>query len=621
MSQSRQPGRPGTPKVPENQDRQQFAVVAIGASAGGLEACSKLVEGLPGATGMAFILVQHLDPTHESMMVDLLASHTALNVVQAAEGLRVEPENLYVIPPGCYLAVQDGALQLSKPEARHGARLPFDFLLNSLAGAYESRTICVVLSGTGADGSQGLRAIKAHGGFVIAQDPAEAGYAGMPDSAIQTGLVDQILAVGKIAPALVSHAAGQAPAVPTSHRQELARAQNALQQIIALLRAKTVHNFAAYKQGTLQRRIERRMALLAIDARHMDHYLEILNRDGAELDLLAKDLLIHVTSFFRDTKVFDLLRETFVPDLVKQAQDHPLRVWIPGCSTGEEAYSLTMLFREALHDSKSNLKLQVFASDIDPDSIAIAREGLYPFTIEAEVSAERLARFFTREEHGYRVQPELRSTVVFTIQDVLVDPPFSRLDLVSCRNLLIYLGPEAQARVISLFHFALRPGGILLLGSSETIGNLDGRFEVLSKIERIFRHVGRSRPGDFGFTMMPVEGQRPASRQSRGQGPSRQAVLAELCRRMVMEAFAPAAVLVNAKYECLYTLGATERYLRVAAGHPTHDLFAMTPQIFQTKLRAALQRPCMRMPALLFPVAGSKTTASAPFSASMCKRW
>jgi two-component system CheB/CheR fusion protein len=566
-----------------------FPVVGIGASAGGLDACRKLVDALPAGNGMAFILVQHLDPTHESMMVDLLAGHTSMTVRQATDGMLLEREHLYVIPPGTYLSVAKGALHLSQPQARHGARLPFDFLLHSLAEECGNRAICVILSGTGSDGSVGLKAVKKKCGLVIAQDPDEAGYDGMPRSAIMTGAVDLVLPIAKIADALVKY----------DRRMGLIRTQNGsppqdgaqdwLPTIIDLLRTKTAHDFTLYKQGTLQRRIERRMA--AVETDDMDRYLEILRSDTSELDLLAKDLLINVTSFFRDPKVFDLLAEKIVPDLVRsQAPDHPIRIWVAGCSTGEETYSLAMLFREQIIAAKRNIKLQVFASDVDPDAVASAREGLYRETIEADVSAERLARFFTKEDHSYRVLPELRAAVVFTVQDVLADPPFSRLDLVSCRNLLIYLRPEAQAKVVSLFHFALREGGILLLGSSETVGNVDGRFEVISKSEQLYRHIGRSRPGELNFSRTPGDSVRTLVRPGQGQTPSRQAALADLCRRLVMETYAPAAVLINRRHECLYFLGPTDRYLSVAPGHPTHDLLAMAREGLRTKLRSAIQR-------------------------------
>jgi two-component system CheB/CheR fusion protein len=549
------------------------------------------MDALPPGNGMAFILVQHLDPTHESLMVDLLTSHTSMTVRQATDGMPIERDHLYIIPPGTYLSVGNGALHLSEPQAPHGARLPFDFLLHSLAEDCGPRAICVILSGTGADGSLGLKAVKEKCGLVIAQEPTEAGYDGMPQSAIMTGEVDLVLPIAKIPEALVKYDRRMALTRAHNGSAPQDKAQDWLPEIVEILRTRTAHDFSLYKHGTLQRRIERRMAMAAIETDDMNRYLDVLRSDTGELDLLAKDLLINVTSFFRDTQVFDLLAEKIVPDLVRNhSPDQPLRIWIAGCSTGEETYSLAMLFREEIAAAKRNIRLQVFASDIDPDAVASARDGLYPETIEADVSAERLARFFAKEDHSYRVLPELRAAVVFTVQDVLADPPFSRLDLVSCRNLLIYLRPEAQAKVISLFHFALREGGILLLGSSETAGNVDGRFEMVSKPERVYRHIGRSRPGELGFSMIVGEGLRVPMRPGQSQAPSRQAAHADLCRRLVMETYAPAAVLINRKFECLYSLGPTDRYLRVAPGHPTHDLLAMTRQDLRIKLRSAIQQ-------------------------------
>jgi len=563
-----------------------FPIVGIGASAGGLDACKRFISALPPATGMAFILIQHLDPTHESMMVELLASHTAMTVVQATDGMPVEREHLYVIPPGKYLSVGDGVLHLLPPQARHGARLPFDFLLRALAADRGTAAICVVLSGSGDDGSLGVRAIKERRGLVIAQKPEEAAFDGMPRSAIMTGAVDLVLPVEKIPEAIERYVrriafddTNDAPDSPDA-------ARDGLPAIIALLRERTAHDFTLYKQGTLRRRIERRMKMATLERGEMTRYLEILRGDANELDLLARDLLINVTSFFRDPKVFDLLAETVVPDMIRHhASDQPIRIWIAGCSTGEETYSLAMIFQEQIAAARRNVKLQVFASDVDPDAVAGAREGLYPATIAAEVSPERLARFFSKDEHGYKILPELRDLVIFTVQDVLTDPPFSRIDMVSCRNLLIYLQPDAQAKVIASFHFALREGGILLLGSSETAGEIDGVFEVISKPLRLYRHIGRSRSGepdrvpDFG---------RFAARVGTEAAPPRRTVLAELCRQMVLETHAPAAVLVNRKLECLYSLGPIDRYLRVAPGGATHDLLAMAPATFRTKLRSAI---------------------------------
>ncbi len=534
------------PARPPPRGSASFPIVGIGASAGGLDACKKLLDALPADTGMAFILVQHLDPTHESMMADLLAGHTTLNVRQAVEGMSIEREHLYLIPPGTYLSVGNRALHLSQPQARHGARLPFDFLLHSLAEEYESKAVCVVLSGTGADGSHGLRSVREKGGFVIAQFPEDAGYDGMPHSAILTGAVDLVLPAGEIPAALIKHAEAMASPPSQSVVPRKSGAGTFLPEIIELVRTKTAHDFTSYKHGTLQRRIERRMAIAAINTSDAGSYLDLLRHDDRELDLLAKDLLINVTGFFRDTKVFEFLGEKTIPELVREHPlDRPLRIWIAACSTGEEAYSLAILFREEIDAAKRAIKLQVFASDVDADAISSAREGVYPDTIRQDVSAERLARFFSKEDLGYRVLPELRAAVVFTVQDVLADPPFSRLDMVSCRNLLIYLAHEAQVKLLSLFHFALREGGILLIGNAETVGHIEGRFEVLSKSEHLYRRVGRSRHQEFAFSGNYGEGQRVVLRPGQGQGAPRQAALAELCQRLVMENYAPAALLIN----------------------------------------------------------------------------
>ncbi len=547
---------------------------------------------------MAFILVQHLDPTHESMMVDLLASHTSMTVRQATDGMKLARDRMYLIPPGTYLSVGDGALHLSQPQARHGARLPFDFLLHSLAEAYGARAICVILSGTGADGSLGLQAVHDKGGLVIAQDPDEAGYDGMPRSAIMTGAVDFVLPVAKIPDALAKHPTGlvgqdRRPVLPHTSEDPSPQdgANDLLPEYIHLLRTKTAHDFTLYKPGTLRRRIERRMTLAAIEVNDTQRYLDLLRQDANELDRLAEDLLINVTGFFRDPKVFDFLAAKIVPDLVAdRSSDIPVRIWVAGCSSGEEAYSLAILFREAITAANCNTKVQIFASDVDPDAVATARGGLYPTTIEADVSRARLARFFLTEDHGYRVHPDLRAMVIFTVQDVLTDPPFARLDMVSCRNLMIYLGAEAQATVIALFHFALRDGGILLLGGSETVGSADERFEIISKPQRLYRHVGHSRPGEFGLLRGFGDVLRVPTRPGPQQTPTRQTALADLCRRLVMERYAPASALINRKQECLFSLGPTDRYLNVAPGHPTHDLLAMARQDLRTKLRSAIQQ-------------------------------
>ena len=570
-----------------------FMVVGIGASAGGLETCANLMDALPANNGMAFVLVQHLDPIHKSMMVELLATHTSMPVLEATDGMLVERDHLYIIPPGANLSVKKGVLLLSAPRTSHGVRLPFDFFLKSLASEYGSRAACVILSGTGADGSIGLKAVREKSGLVIAQDPNEARYEGMPDSAIATGNVDFVLPVDGIAEQLCKHQAQlargdlDATSLPQDQLPDL------LPDFIELLRTRTSYNFTPYKQGTLRRRIERRLAMVPMKSRDMGSYLEVLRQSNDELELLAKDLLINVTKFFRDPSVFRLLADKIIPDLIQNhPSDQPLRVWIAGCSTGEEAYSLAILFREALTKAKLGLKLQFFASDVDPDAVEVAREGLYPNTIEADVTAARLDRYFSKEDHGYRISPDIRAIVVFTVQDVLADLPFSRIDLIACRNLLIYLLPEAQTKVISIFNFALRERGILLLGNSETAGSVDGRFEVISKSERIYRHIGRGRSGGFGFPAAGGDSARVPLRPGQSHAASRQTTVAELCRRLVMESYAPAALLINRRHECLYFLGPTDRYLRVPAGQPTHDLLAMAPDLIRSKMRALIQQVC-----------------------------
>jgi two-component system CheB/CheR fusion protein len=482
-------------------------------------------------------------------------------------------------------------------------------LLNSLAREYGARVVCVVLSGTGADGSLGLRAVKDKGGLVIAQDIAEADYDGMPRSAVATGAVDLVLRAAKIAEALVKREQGATPPPEPPKSPGQKSVQDLLPDIIALLRAKTVHDFTLYKHGTLERRIERRMALAAVKT--ASEYFALLLRDASECDQLSRDLLINVTGFFRDAAVFDFLARTIIPEIVRDCVvDRPLRVWVAGCSSGEETYSLAMLFREQVDASKRDIKLQIFASDVDPDAVAFARDGLYPQSIEAEVSPERLARFFSKEDRSFRISAELRASVVFTVQDVLADPPFARLDFISCRNLLIYLQPGAQAKVLSVFHFALREDGLLLVGNAETVSIADGRFAVISQSERLYRRIGGSRFGDFSLSPSAGDAARTRMRIGAGPAPSRRGgEYADLCRTMVLEAYGPATVLINRKFECLHFQGPIDRYLKVASGRPAYDLIAMAREGLRTKLRSAVERAVRENGRVLMP--GGRTKGEA----------
>ena len=630
-------------------------VVGIGASAGGLDAAIRLMKAWTYDAHVAFILVQHSDPSAGSLMAALLAPHTAFVVLDAVDGRAIEPGHLYIVPPGRYLSTEAGVLHLSVPPARHAARMPFDFLLRSLAKRYGARAACVVLSGTGADGTAGLAAIRAAGGTVAVQDPAEAAYDGMPNSAIGTGMADFVLPIAEI-PGAVSRsraseagaraqtavpgagptplpsveptapagdepargpgaqptaAAGAAPtggpdpepppvpragpgAAKTAGRRGGEAGDGRLAAILDLLGRDTDVDFTRYKPGTLQRRIARRAVLAGLRPDDLDAYLDLLRAERAELDALGRDLLIHVTRFFRDPAVFATLEASVMPGLVAaHPDDLPLRVWVAGCSSGEETYSLAMLLLERIEAGGRPLRLQVFASDVDPDAIATARDGTYPAAVAQTMPPARLARFFVREETGWRAGPELRAAIVFTIHDVLADPPFSRLDMVSCRNLLIYLRPEAQLRVLDAFHFALRDGGILLLGSAENAIAPEGRFAAVAKAERIYRRTDRSgAPAPLPLPRLalvrPGEERRPHSPPPPAVG-IRPASLAELGRRLVLETVAPASVLVDAGNAVLFSLGPIDDYLRLPAGHATQDLLAMARPGLRVPLRTTLR--------------------------------
>lgn len=559
----------------------ELTLVAIGASAGGLDAVQSLLDVLSPDGDMAFIVVQHLDPTHPSLLVELLARRTKLVVEEAVDGGVIAPGHLYVIAPGTYLTVAGRTLAASPPEEARGARMPFDVLLRSVAAEYGARGIGVVLSGTANDGTLGLSALRGAGGLTIAQDPAEAECSGMPQSAIDAGVIDDVLKIADMAKRLVPRK-GDASAPP--------KGKPWLDEVVDVLRATKSHDFSAYKSGTIERRVERRMLGCGIQLGDHPRYLAKLRDDAAERDALADDILINVTGFFRDAAVFDLLAHTTIPEMVRaHADETPLRIWTVGCSSGEETYSLAILFKEAIAAANRTFRVQMFASDVDADAVATARKGLYPAEIANDISAERLAKFFTREDAGWCVSADLRAGVVFAVHDVLADPPFSRIDLISCRNLLIYLRPPAQAKLIALLHFALKEGGLMLLGGAETAGNIEGRFEVVAKAERLYRHIGRHRPSGFSAAVSPPESPRHA-RVEPASGPVKSSGLAELARRLVLETFTPAAMLVNAARESVYSIGATAKYLGVAPGVPTHDVLAMAPARLRGRLKSAIDR-------------------------------
>jgi two-component system CheB/CheR fusion protein len=559
------------------------------ASAGGLDAFKKFFAAMPADSGIAFVLIPHLDPKHESLMVELLARHTPMPVVEAEEGMAAEANQVYVLPPNKYMTIAGGILRLTGPVERSGLQTSIDLFLRSLADDQMEKAICIILSGTGAHGTLGLKAVKAAGGMAMVQAPSTAEYPRMPQSAIATGLADFVLPAEQMPEALVKYV--QHFYVESGTRAAGAvEAPDYLNQLLALLRTRTKFDFRCYRKKMLMRRVERRMGLTHIQ--NVAEYMAYLREHPDEVKQLVRDLLISVTSFFRDPDAFQALKaEVIAPLLEAKEADAPLRVWVSSCATGEEAYSLAMLFLEEMNASQTACHLQVFATDVDAEALEVARHGVYSESIVADVSPERLARFFTKtDESSYQISKLVRELMVFAPQNLVADAPFSKLDLVSCRNLLIYLEPEVQKKVITLLHFALNEGGYLFLGPSEKIGRHTDLFEPVSKKWRIFRRIGGHRTERIEF---PITAKLELPRQLKPlaeSAPAHAFNLAELTQRLVLEELAPAAVLINRKFEILYFMGPATRYLDVPPGEPTQDLMRMARDGLRTKLRGAIHK-------------------------------
>ena len=564
-------------------NRTVFPIVGIGASAGGLDAFKKFFSAMPADSDAAFVLIQHLDPTRESLTADLVGAYTRMRVVQVEDGMPVEANRVYVIPPNAYLSIRECTLRLSVPTAPRSLRMAIDFFLRSLAADQHEKAIGIILSGTGTDGTLGLKEIKAAGGMTMVQDPQTVQHDGMPRSAIAGGSADYILPAEQMADALLAYVRHAAVAA-TSMAVRPEKAPDPLATAVEVLGARTKFDFSGYKKGTLRRRIQHRMIL-----RHFNDllkYVEVLRDDPAEVTALFKDLLINVTSFFREPAAWQILQEQVIRRLVAEKEtDATLRVWIPACSTGEEAYSIAMVLIEEIQAAGRICHLQVFASDVDAEALETARAGIYPEGIAAHVSAQRLSRFFIKGEHSYQVNKELRETVVFAQQSLVSDPPFSRLDVVSCRNLFIYLEPAIQDRLIPLLHFALREGGYLFLGSAEGIGLQDDLFEPVSAKWRIYRRVGPTRHDQLQFPLAAASAS-TAVRTPRLPNPAR---LATLAQYLLLQRYAPACVIINRGSEILYFHGRTDDYLMQPVGVPTQDLLAQARSGLRTKLRGAIQ--------------------------------
>ncbi len=575
-----------------------FPVVGIGASAGGLEALEVFLRSVPAGSGIAFVIVQHLDPTHKGIMVELLQRATAMTVVQVRDRMKVEPDWVYVIPPNRDMSILHGGLHLLDPVAPRGLRLPIDFFFRSLADDRKDRSIGVILSGMGSDGTLGLRAIKEHAGAVFVQAPGSAKFDGMPRSAIDAGLADVIAPAEELPGRIISYLSN--PRLITRPGQRLEeQTESGLEKVFILLRTRTGHDFSLYKKSTVYRRIERRMSLHQID--RIATYVKFLQENPQETELLFRELLIGVTSFFRDSAVWDQLRNDIIPSLLAAHRaGRVIRSWVPGCSTGEEAYSLAIVFKEALQKANpgANVSLQIFATDLDGDAIEKARAGVYPANITADVSPERLRRFFVQEERGYRMGKEIREMVVFAPQNIIMDPPFTKLDILICRNLLIYLTAELQKKLIPLFHHILNPGGILFLGSAETIGPFGNLFALADGKSRIYRRLDIAAgaipidfPSSFTSAMPEQTAPVPAQRQT--------ANLQSLVDQLMLAGYAPAAVLTSDKGDILYISGRTGKYLEPAAGKANWNIFAMAREGLRYELDGAFRKALTRQSAIV----------------------
>ncbi len=579
---------PSQPASNGNQPSQQdsgFPIVGLGASAGGLEAFEQFFRHVPADSGMAFVLVSHLDPSHASILTEILQRTTTMPVVEVRDQMQVARNSVYVIPPNRDMTIFHGILQLNIPAVPHGQRMPIDTFLRSLAEDQSEKAAGIILSGTGTDGTLGLRAILGAGGITMAQEPTTAKFDGMPTSAIQTGYVTHVLPVEKMPEALLSAMLTLRLQPPPSPALPL----SGINRILLQLRTSTGHDFSLYKKSTITRRIQRRMAQNGID--DTDTYARYLKEHPPEITSLFKELLINVTNFFRDPEAFSALKQAILPTLIAdKPEDYVFRVWVAGCATGEEAYSIAIVLRELMDDSRHEFKVQIYSTDISDDTIATARAGLYPPNIALDVTPGRLRRFFTKEDGGYRVKKEIREMVVFAVQNVIKDPPFTKLDLLSCRNLMIYLEPELQNRLIPAFHYALKPGGVLFLSPSESIGNHTELFTPLNRKWKFYSAVPSLvatravLASNLAWTAEPVH-KTPEDIIKI----AKETNLAELTRRMLLQFYAPASVVTDAKGYILYVYGETGKYLRPAPGHASLNLLDMVREGLQPELRSAIQ--------------------------------
>jgi two-component system, chemotaxis family, CheB/CheR fusion protein len=591
-------------------------LITIGASTGGLEALTQFLHSLPETSlSQAFVFIQHLEPHQKSLLVEIVSKRTRLKVQEATEGALLEAGNLYIIPAGQYLSLSNNTLHLSPPPVEHSVRLPIDYWLASVAQVYKGPKAVLIMTGSGDDGSDSLCAFKASGGTIIAQAPADCEAPDMPKAAIATGHVDQILGLDEMwaqlqgldkSPKLADTALTEPPIDNPNKSENISPAE--LKQCLSIMLAKTGYDFTPYKSGTLQRRLWRRIGLSTIQPRDVPTYLKWLQTDAHEAQSLASDLLIHVTQFFRDPETFAYVQTEILPELlvahgVADRQNKPLRLWVCGCSTGEEAYSLAMLCLEAIeaHSQRTTsqpISLQILASDIDAASVAFAREGRYPHTIEDKVSSKRLEQFFVKDEHFYRVTQSVRDCIIFCVHDALRDPPFSSLDMVSCRNLLIYLNPQAQTQLLGQLHFALKTQGLLLLGAGETNAAAETLFAKLGPDHRLYKKIEKPALSSGLSTGLAVvtgpQLNRPLDLdklpQPRSKAKARAEAFSAFCQQAMTEETAVACVIINDKNECLFSQGDLKPYLSFQGGPTSLDILSMLATDIRPQVRLRLKQ-------------------------------
>lgn len=580
------------PVEEEQKQGESFPVVGIGASAGGLNAFEAFFSGIAENInlGAAFVIIQHLDPKHKSILTNLISRYTSMNVYEVEEGMDVKPNCVYVIPPNRDLIYREGLLHLLAPTEPHGHRMPIDFFFRSLAEEKKERAIGIVLSGTGSDGTLGIRSIKAEAGMVMAQTPESSEYDSMPRNVIDTGLADYILPPKEMPVQLISYltqAFGKT-SYPTS------RTEDSMNRIFNLVFSRTGHDFSRYKKGTITRRIDRRMAVHSI--RQLDEYVHYLEQKPAEVEALFRDFLISVTNFFRNPKAFDMLQEEVIPKLfVGKHTDETIRAWVPGCSTGEEAYSIGILLQEQMETLGQIFKIQIFATDIDGRAIERARAGIYPASIAIDISPERLERFFSVGSDGnYRIRKNIREMIIFSEHDLAKDPPFSRLDLLSCRNVLIYMDAELQKRLIPLFYYALNPGKFLFLGSSETISGFTNLFDTLDRKAKLYQSRQSVDGIEHLYSISAYIPQRLTHREAQRKPEEtpvqRRSKFRELTEHILLQNYAPVGVLVNEKGDIFYIHGRTGMYLEPTPGEAGMNILSMAREGLHQRLAVALHR-------------------------------